>query len=228
MLIHIPNVLNAQQVQSFCQHLEAPQAPWVDGRVTAGYQGAGVKQNQQISEVSELAQILGDAITTSLECNPLFISAALPNRIYPPLFNRYQHGMHFGPHVDGSIRLIPGTGMKLRTDISATLFLSHPDSYDGGELVVQDTFGLHHVKLPAGDLVLYPASSTHHVTAVTRGQRMASFFWIQSLIRDDAQRTLLFDLDTAIQRLNQGTADADALVTLVGNYHNLLRMWSDV
>jgi len=157
----------------------------------------------------------------------LFISAALPNRVYPPMFNRYEPGMHFGHHVDGAVRLMPGSGVKLRTDISAMLFLNGPENYDGGELLVEDSYGAHMVKLPAGDLVIYPASSVHRVTAVTRGERLASFFWVQSLVRDDAQRSLLFDLDRAVQHLNATGADAEARLHLTGCYHNLLRQWSE-
>lgn len=228
MLIHIPKVLNAEQLQNILSGLERADAPWVDGRVTAGFQGAPVKQNQQIDERSAMAHEFGDLILSALERNPLFISAALPNRVYPPMFNRYGEGMYFGEHVDGSVRMVPGNGNKLRTDISATLFLVEPDSYDGGELVVHDNFGTHAVKLAAGDMVLYPATSRHSVTPITRGTRVASFFWIQSLVREDAQRSLLYEMDTAVQRLNQSGADQEALVRLMGSYHNLLRMWTEV
>lgn len=201
---------------------------WVDGRVTAGHQGAQVKCNQQIAEGSAIAEELGNLILAELERNALFISSALPNRVYPPMFNRYGEGMQFGSHVDGAVRLIPGTGMKFRTDISATLFLSAPGDYDGGELLVEDTYGMHSIKMNAGDMILYPATSLHKVTPITRGERVASFFWIQSLIRDDAQRTLLYDLDRSIQHLTATNADEAARVQLTGCYHNLLRMWSDV
>jgi PKHD-type hydroxylase len=185
-----------------------------------------VKDNRQIEEAVPLARELGDIILAALERNALFISAALPNRVYPPLFNRYEGGMQFGNHVDNAVRLLPGSGVKVRTDISATLFLSPPEEYDGGELLVEDTYGAHAIKLPAGDMVLYPATSLHRVTPVTRGARLASFFWIESMVRDDAQRTLLFDLDSAIQRLSASGADASVCAHLTACYHNLLRMWA--
>jgi PKHD-type hydroxylase len=206
--------------------LEASDA-WVDGRATAGYQGAPVKRNQQIAEGSQIALEMGDRIVASLERHPLFISAALPNKVYPPLFNRYEGGMHFGSHVDGAIRLVPGSGVRVRTDISITLFLTPPDEYDGGELLVEDTFGVQEVKLPAGHAIVYPGTSLHQVRPVTRGARVSSFFWAQSLVRDDTQRAMLFDLDGAIQRLNASNGDEAARRTLVGCYHNLLRMWSE-
>jgi PKHD-type hydroxylase len=228
MLVHIPTLLTTDQVTHFRQRLNAPDAPWVDGRVTAGHQGIHVKQNQQLAEGSPLAIELGNIVLAALERHPLFISAALPNRIYPPMFNRYQGGMHFGSHVDGSIRFIPGTSQKTRTDLSATLFLASPDSYDGGELLIEHTYGTQTVKLPAGNLILYPASSLHRVNPVRRGARLACFFWVQSMIRDDGQRTLLFDIDNAIQRLTATNADEPARVKLTGVYHNLLRQWSEV
>jgi PKHD-type hydroxylase len=228
MLVQIPKLLNADQVQAIRTKLDAADAPWVDGRATAGHQGAQVKQNRQIDESSPLAHALGDLILAALERHPLFISAALPQRVYPPLFNSYESGMHFGNHVDGAVRLMPGSGEKIRTDISATLFLTAPASYDGGELLIEDTYGTHSVKLGAGDLVLYPASSLHRVAPVTRGTRVASFFWVQSMVRDDAQRAILFDLDRSIQRLSARVADEPALVDLTGVYHNLLRQWSEV
>ncbi|MDB5978739.1 MAG: Fe2+-dependent dioxygenase [Nevskia sp.] len=227
MLLKIPGVLNAEQLRVVRARLLAADAPWVDGRVTAGYQGAPVKRNQQIDENSRTALELGDLILGALERNPLFISAALPNRVYPPMFNRYEGGMHFGNHVDGAVRLIPGSGLKLRTDISATLFLEPPENYDGGELLVEDTYGEHLLKLNAGDLAVYPATSRHRVTPVTRGARLACFFWVQSLVRDDGQRRLLLDLDQAVQKLGATGADAQALLQLTGSYHNLLRMWSE-
>jgi len=228
MLIQIPQALNAEQVRFIRQKLDAENDAWIDGRVTAGHQGARVKHNLQIAEDSSIAHELGDVILTALERNPLFISAVLPNQVYPPMFNRYEAGMNFGDHVDGAVRLIPGTGRKIRTDVSATLFLSSPEEYDGGELLVEDTYGAHSVKLPAGDMIVYPSTSLHRVNPVTRGARIASFFWIQSLIRDDAERALLFDLDAAVQRLNATNADQSACVQLSGCYHNLLRKWSDV
>ncbi|RDS85508.1 Fe2+-dependent dioxygenase [Dyella psychrodurans] len=228
MLVHVPALLNHEQVAHFRRQLDAENAPWVDGRVTAGHQGIHVKQNQQIAEGSALARELGDIVLAALERHPLFISAALPHRVYPPMFNRYQGGMHFGSHVDGSVRLLPGTGDKIRTDLSATLFLAPPESYDGGELLIEDTYGTQTVKLAAGDMILYPASSLHRVNAVTRGTRLACFFWVQSMVRDDGQRTLLFDIDSALQTLTSTGADESARVRLTGCYHNLLRMWSDV
>jgi PKHD-type hydroxylase len=225
MLLHIANVLTPSQVQQARERLGA--ADWIDGRATAGYQGAKVKANRQLAEDSPVARELGDLILAALERNALFISSTLPARVYPPMFNRYEGGERFGNHVDNAVRLLPGTGVKIRTDISATLFLAQPSDYDGGELLVEDTYGAHSIKLPAGDMVIYPASSLHRVNAVTRGTRLASFFWVQSLVRDDAQRTLLFDLDTAIQRLNATHADEAARVQLTGCYHNLLRRWSE-
>ena len=225
MLLHVSQVLDAERVREFRSALD--NAAWSDGRATAGHQGAQVKRNLQVDESSLVARELGDTILAALERNPRFISAALPNRVYPPMFNRYEVGMQFGSHVDGAVRLIPGTGIKIRTDLSATLFLNPPDAYAGGELLIEDTYGLHSVKLPAGHLILYPAGSLHQVSAVTRGTRFASFFWVQSLVRDDAQRTLLFDLDTAIQRLDASHADEASRTHLTGCYHNLLRMWSD-
>jgi len=225
--VQIPQLLNDDQVRSMRAALDAPDAPWVDGRVTAGHQGARVKQNQQVDESSALARTLGDVVLAALERHPLFISAVLPQRVYPPLFNRYEGGMQFGSHVDGAVRLLPGGGDKIRTDVSATLFLAPPESYDGGELLIEDTFGTHAVKLAAGDLVVYPANSLHRVAPVTRGARLASFFWVQSMVRDDAQRAILFDLDRSIQRLNARVADDPAMVSLVGVYHNLLRQWAD-
>src|SRR5579859_7717746 len=202
MLIPIHGMLDQAQLSLFRQRLDAADAPWVDGRATAGHQGAQVKRNLQIAEGSPLARELGDIVLAALERHPLFISAALPNRVYPPMFNRYEGGMHFGSHVDGSVRLLPGSNAKIRTDLSATLFLADPDSYDGGELQIEDLYGTQTIKLAAGDMVLYPASSLHQVTPVTRGARLACFFWVQSMVRDNEQRTLLFDLDNSIQRLN--------------------------
>ena len=226
MIVSIPDVLSPAEAGAMRAALEASDA-WVDGRATAGYQGAPVKRNQQIAEGSQIALEMGDRIVASLERHPLFISAALPNKVYPPLFNRYEGGMHFGSHVDGAIRLVPGSGVRVRTDISITLFLTPPDEYDGGELLVEDTFGVQEVKLPAGHAIVYPGTSLHQVRPVTRGARVSSFFWAQSLVRDDTQRAMLFDLDGAIQRLNASNGDEAARRTLVGCYHNLLRMWSD-
>jgi PKHD-type hydroxylase len=228
MLIGVPNVLDAAQVAAMRARLDTAGDAWVDGRVTAGHQGTHVKRNLQIAEDSPVANELGQVILGALERNPLFLSAALPAQIYPPMFNRYEaaSGMHFGKHVDGAVRLLPGTATKIRTDVSATLFLSERDEYHGGELRIKDTYGAHSVKLGAGDLILYPATSVHQVTPVTRGVRVASFFWIQSLVRDDAQRSLLFDLDMSIVRLTKAAPNHESLVSLTGCYHNLLRMWT--
>jgi PKHD-type hydroxylase len=225
MLIRIPDVLSKEQVRQCREILDA--ADWVDGRATAGYQGAKVKNNRQLQEASPAARELGDFVLAALERNALFISAVLPARVYPPLFNRYEGGENFGDHIDNAVRLMPGSGQKIRTDISSTLFLSEPDEYDGGELLIEDTYGTHTVKLPAGAMVVYPGTSLHRVTPVTRGVRVGCFFWTQSMIRDDGLRTLLFDLDSSIQRLNQQQADERALVHLTGCYHNLLRMWAE-
>ncbi|MBS0522000.1 MAG: Fe2+-dependent dioxygenase [Proteobacteria bacterium] len=226
MLVCIPNVLDAAQLVSVRERLDRANA-WVDGRVTAGYQGAPVKFNQQIDELSEVAVSCQRIVVPALERNPLFISAVLPNVIYPLMFNRYSEGMTFGAHVDGSVRISPHDGRKIRTDVSATLFLTNPEDYDGGELQVEDTYGRHSVKLAAGDMVVYPATSVHNVTPITRGVRTSCFFWVQSLIRDDQQRALLYEMDGAIQRLNQTNADQTARRSLIGCYHNLVRQWSE-
>jgi PKHD-type hydroxylase len=226
MMLAIPGVLDAAQAQALRAELLASDA-WVDGRATAGWQGGAVKRNQQIDERSQTAARAQAVVLEALQTHPLFISAALPNRVYPPLFNRYGEGMAFGPHVDGGVRLDPRTGLKLRTDLSATLFLSNPDEYDGGELEVADAYGVQAVKLNAGDLILYPATSLHQVTPITRGERLASFLWVQSLVREDSRRKILFDLDQAIQTLNLTGADEGARTSLVGCYHNLLREWSE-
>jgi PKHD-type hydroxylase len=226
MLLQIPDVLTVEQVASCRELLEA--ADWIDGRVTAGHQSARAKDNLQIPEDHEHAQSLRNTIIAALEENALFMAAALPLKVFPPLFNRYQDGQSFGNHVDNAIRQVTGTPHRVRTDLSATLFFSNPDEYDGGELVVEDTYGVHSVKLPAGHLILYPASSVHNVRPVTRGVRLASFFWIQSMVRDDGERTLLFDLDVAIQRLAGDVPDHTSVVELTSLYHNLLRRWADV
>ena len=226
MLLQIPEVLNAEQVARFRKVLET--SSWVDGRITAGHQSARAKDNLQLPEDNEDARRLGDTILKALESSPLFMAAALPLKVFPPLFNRYQEGQSFGNHVDNAIRQVTGTPHRVRTDLSATLFFSNPDEYDGGELVVEDTYGVHSVKLPAGHLILYPASSLHHVRPVTRGARLASFFWIQSMVRDDGERTILFDLDVAIQRLASDMPDHPSVVELTSLYHNLLRRWADV
>lgn len=226
MLIHIPEVLSKQQVTEFRAALT--NAEWSDGRATVGVQGAQVKKNRQLPVDSPIARKLGEIILTALYANPLFMSAALPLRIVPPLFNAYTGGEHYGFHVDGAIRLVPGSNMSLRTDVSSTLFLSEPDEYEGGELIVQDTYGSHEVKLPAGDLILYPSTSLHQVAPVTQGERVCSFFWAQSLVKDDWQRTMLHELDCNIQSLRQKVGDTEELVNLTGHYHNLLRQWSQV
>jgi len=228
MFLTIPAVLRGHELSKVCALLNAEAAPWVDGRVTAGHQGAPVKNNQQLDEASAMARELGAAILASLERNPLFISATLPNKVYPPMFNRYGVGMHFGTHVDGVVRSMPGSARQLRTDLSATLFLAPVQSYDGGELVIESDFGDQCHKLAAGDMIVYSAGSRHHVNAVTRGQRLASVFWIQSLIRDDKRRAQLFELDRTIQRLTQLAADADCMVRLAAHYHQLLREWSEL
>jgi PKHD-type hydroxylase len=225
MLLHVPKVLTEAQVAR-CRELMT-RASWVDGRVTAGHQSAKAKDNLQIPEGSPEAREMGDMIVAALERNPLFISAALPLRVFPPLFNCYREGMTFGAHVDNAIRQVTGTPFRIRTDLATTLFLTRPEEYDGGELVVEDTYGSHSVKLPAGDLILYPATSLHRVTPVTRGARLSSFFWIQSMVRDDGRRALLFDFDMAINQVNQAVPDHAAVVALTSCYHNLLRQWAD-
>ena len=226
MLLQIPDVLTAEQALSCRQKIE--KAEWVDGRLTAGHQSARAKDNLQIPENHPLAQEMGEAILVSLERSPLFMSAALPAKVFPPLFNRYDGGHSFGNHVDNSIRQITGTPHRIRTDLSATLFLTNPEDYDGGELVIEDTYGVHSIKLPAGHLILYPATSLHNVRPVTRGARISSFFWIQSMVRDDGERTILFDMDTAIQRISESAPDHPSVIQLTGVYHNLLRRWAEV
>jgi PKHD-type hydroxylase len=223
MLLPVPDVLTPAQV-AHAREVFA-RSEWVDGRVTAGHQSVRAKDNRQLAEDSPAARQLGEMVVAALQASPLFISAALPLRVFPPLFNRYERGESFGTHVDNAVRQVPGTPHRIRTDLSATLFFAGPEEYDGGELVVEDTYGVHSVKLPAGHLLLYPSTSLHHVRSVTRGARLASFFWIQSMVRDDGERTLLFDLDTAIQRLDPEHPSA---VQLTGVYHNLLRRWADV
>jgi len=227
MLLQIPQVLTPDQVAHCRDRLGA--AAWADGRVTAGYQSAQAKDNAQVPENDPVARELGGLVLDALSRNATFFSAALPQRIYPPLFNRYAGGQSFGFHVDNAIRYDRSRGGAdaIRTDVSATLFLSAPEDYDGGELVVEDTYGVQRVKLQAGDMVLYPGTSLHKVTPVTRGERIACFFWIQSLLREDAQRRLMFDLDTSIRRLTQDVPEHPALTQLTGVYHNLLRRWSD-
>jgi len=226
MLIDIAEVFTADEVDEMRTRLLAE--PWVDGKVTAGQRSARDKFNRQLNEDSALGLLFGQRILARLSENALFMSAALPKRIYPPLFNRYSGGEAFGFHIDNAIRGIKGVRERVRTDLSATLFLTDPETYDGGELVIRDTFGERSVKLPAGHLVLYPGTSVHKVNPVTRGERVAAFFWIESLVREDSQRSLLLDMDVAIQRLNAQHADDESLLQLSGVYHNLLRRWSDV
>ncbi len=225
MLLHIPDVLTAGHVAQMRAALEV--ADWTDGRATVGAQGAQVKRNQQLADSSPLRQQLGQQVQAALARHPLYHAATLPLRMLPPRFNRYADGGQYGFHVDGAVMALPDAGGQLRSDISCTLFLSDPDDYDGGELIVCDTYGEHEVKLPAGDLIVYPSSSLHRVAAVTRGARLASFFWVQSLIRDDGQRRMLFELDGSIQALTHSGADAAAVLQLTGVYHNLLRQWSE-
>lgn len=230
MLITIPDVLSSDQVAHARKLLDA--AEWIDGKVTAGTQSARVKDNMQIPEGSPAAREIGEMILAALSKNPVFLAAALPSRIFPPLFNRYSGGQSFGTHVDNAIRQFPSAPVRIRTDLSATLFFAGQDEYDGGELCIEDTYGVKKVKLPPGHLVLYPSTSLHHVTPVTRGTRICSFFWLQSMIRDDGHRSLLFDLDLAIQRLGHELAGnpvaEKTAVQITGVYHNLLRQWAEI
>jgi len=230
MIITIPDVLTPEQVAYGRKILD--EAEWVDGRVTAGHQSAQAKDNMQLPEGSPAARELGEMILKALGRNPLFLSAALPLHIFPPLFNRYSGGQSFGTHVDNAIRTVPGTAHRIRTDLSCTLFFVNPDEYDGGELCIEDTYGIQKVKLPAGSMVLYPSTSLHYVTPVTRGARVCSFFWLQSMIRDDSRRSILFDLDLAIQRLGRdlpgNQAAGETAIQLTGVYHNLLRQWAEM
>lgn len=225
MMLHIPAVLTRDQVAAMRAQLD--QSGWVDGRATVGQQGAQVKRNRQLPEAAPLARELGQVVLAALAANPLFFAAALPLRIVPPLFNRYGVGEAYGAHVDGAVRQVPGSALPLRTDVSATLFLSQPDEYEGGELVVIDMYGAHEVKLAAGDMIVYPSSSVHKVEPVTRGERICSFFWVQSMVRDDARRAMLLELDQTIQRLRARLGDCDDTVTLTSHYHNLLRQWAE-
>ncbi|HKR77468.1 MAG TPA: Fe2+-dependent dioxygenase [Rhodanobacter sp.] len=224
MLLHIPDILDREQLQQLRAALDA--ADWADGRETVGAQGAQVKRNRQLPDASPLREELGRIVLAALAKNPLYHAATLPLRTLPPRFNRYEGGGEYGMHVDGSVMALPN-GERLRSDISCTLFLSEPDDYDGGELIVSDTYGEHEVKLPAGDAIIYPSSSLHRVQPVTRGARMAAFFWVQSLVRDDGRRRLLYELDASIQRLTATGADRDAVLQLTGTYHNLLRQWAE-
>ncbi len=225
MLLAIPNVLTKTQVAQCRQILD--QAEWIDGNATSGAQSALAKRNMQLPEGSPAARQIGDVVQDALGANALFISAALPHKIFPPLFNRYAGGQAFGTHVDNAIRYLRGTDFRIRSDLSMTVFFSEPEDYDGGKLSIEDTYGVQRVKLPAGHAVLYPSTSLHHVTPVTRGARVSSFFWIQSMVRDDAERAMLFQLDTTIQKLatERGIDDA-SVVELTGIYHNLLRRWT--
>ena len=227
MIHHIPNVLSKEQVAEFRTLMLS--ANWVNGKVTAGTLSASVKNNQQLSEQDPLTHELSELVMKAIWNHPMFQAAALPHQMIPPLFNRYDVQESFGFHVDNSIRLIRGTQQQMRTDLSCTLFLSEPDEYDGGELVIEDTYGYHEVKLPAGDVVLYPATSLHEVSSITGGTRFASFFWVQSLIRDDSKRHLLFNLDESVRSLRMQHGDDYAeVVKLTNIYHNLIRMWSEL
>ena len=225
MLIKIPDVLSKPDVARLRELIDS--GDWIDGNVTSGAQAARAKRNAQLAEDSAQARQAGDFVLNALQRNPLFISAALPHKVYPPLFNRYEGGQNFGNHVDNAIRPVRGSDFRIRTDLSATLFLAEPDTYDGGELVIDDTYGSHSVKLPAGHMIVYPSTSLHRVTPVTRGARVASFFWMQSMVRDDGQRTILYELDSSIQALAASDPDHESVVRLTGIYHNLIRRWAD-
>jgi PKHD-type hydroxylase len=226
MLLTIPDLLSPEQVEEIRRKLDS--ADWVDGRVTAGHQSTLAKNNMQVPEGHPVAKEVGELILQTLGQNPLFVSAALPVKVFPPLFNRYSGGQSFGTHIDNAIRHLKGTTHRVRSDLSATLFFSNPEEYDGGELVVEDTYGIHSVKLPPGHMVLYPSSSLHNVRPVTRGARVSSLFWIQSMVRDDGARTLLFDLDNVTQRITAEQIDSPNAIRLTGIYHNLLRRWAEV
>lgn len=225
MMLHVPEVLSRAQAQAMRSALDA--GDWADGRGTAGAQSAGVKHNLQLAPDSALGRTLGQQIMAALAQSTLFYAAALPLRIAPVQFNRYEGGGQYGLHVDGSVHHLPGGG-SLRTDLSCTLFLTEPQDYDGGELVVADTYGTHEVKLPAGDLILYPATSLHRVEPVTRGARVSAFFWLQSMLRDDQHRTMLFDLDQAIQKLRARHGESEETMALTAHYHNLVRLWAQI
>ena len=226
MLMHIPQVLSPEQVRAMRATIDA--AHWVDGRVTASQQGQRIKNNRQLPENCPVALAQGHVILQALAANARFFSAALPLRTLPPMFNRYSLGETYGLHVDGSVRTIVGTAQRVRTDVSCTLFLSEPDDYDGGDLVVVDTYGVHEVKLPAGDMIVYPSTSLHRVEPVTRGERVASFFWTQSMVRDDGERAMLYELDQTIQKLRARDGETDETLALTGHYHNLLRKWAQI
>jgi PKHD-type hydroxylase len=226
MMIHVPKVLTIEQVAECRRLLET--AEWTDGKATVGEQGALVKRNRQLAELSAVGRQLGELILTTLARNPLFFSAALPLKTVPPLFNRYERGEHYGDHIDGAVRAVPGSSHFIRTDLSSTLFLTDPSDYDGGELVVSDTFGEQTVKLPAGDLILYTSGSLHRVNPVTRGARVSSFFWTQSMVADERHREHLYRLDQTIQKLRGKIGETAETIALAGHYHNLLRMWSEI
>ncbi len=226
MLITIPQILQPAELIRLRHLLD--HARWVEGSITAGTQSVQEKRNRQLPEEAHEAGECRRIVLEALSRSGLFFTATLPHKIYPPLFNRYEQGMDFGAHIDNAVRTFAATGQHVRTDVSATLFLSPRDSYQGGELVVQDTYGTHEIKLDAGDVVLYPGTSVHQVRPVTRGVRMASFFWIQSMVRDDAERTLLFDMDGAISALRAAHGDSTPVISLTGAYHNLIRRWADV
>jgi PKHD-type hydroxylase len=226
MMLHVSAVLTAQELQTVRARLGS--AAWADGRLTAGYQSAQVKANLQVPQSDPAAQEASSLIVRALERNATFVSATLPHHVYPPLFNRYSAGMAFGEHIDNAVRQIPGTAHRLRTDVAATLFLAAPEEYDGGELVIEDLYGTHAVKLAAGDMVVYPSSSLHRVQPVTRGVRDAAFFWIQSMVRDDSARALLYELDLSIRELTSQGADTRNLLRLTGCYHNLIRRWAQL
>ena len=225
MLLRVPEVLSPAELARCRAIVEG--ADWADGKITAGTQSEQVKNNRQLPEDAPASHAARAVVLDALGRSALFITGALPKKTYPPLFNRYDVGMGFGAHVDGAIRMVPGAGIRMRADISTTVFLTEPGAYDGGELVIEDTFGSQSVKLAAGDLILYPASSVHRVEPVTRGCRLAAFFWVESMVRDDAQRRLLFDLDMSILTLRGTDGDTPPVVKLTGCYHNLLRMWAD-
>jgi PKHD-type hydroxylase len=225
-MLHVPQVLSAEQVAECRRLLDA--ADWTDGKSTTGEQGALVKRNRQLPELSPVGRQLGEVILNALARSPLFFSAALPLKTVPPLFNRYEGGEHYGTHIDGAVRAVPGSSHFIRTDLSSTLFLTDPSEYEGGELVVLDTYGEHTVKLPAGDLILYTSGSLHRVNPVTRGCRTSSFFWTQSMVPDERHREHLFRLDQTIQKVRAKHGESEETVALAGHYHNLLRMWSEI
>jgi PKHD-type hydroxylase len=227
MLLHIPEVFTKAEVGALRERLDA--GPWADGNMTSGHQAATAKRNRQLPEDSAEAKDVSSLVVQALHANPMFVAAALPHTVFPPLFNRYEGGGEFGLHVDNAIRQRGRDGLRIRSDLSATLFLSEPEDYDGGELIIEEMYGQQSIKLPAGDLVLYPSKSLHRVTPVTRGARISSFMWLQSLVRDDADREMLFRLDVATQRVAADKGPKNqAVIELTGVYHNLLRRWSEV